>query len=40
MLTSMCDESCSHQLPHHQCEVGGNGHHPVLEILVQFTAVL
>ena len=39
-LTSVCDESGSDQLTNEDCEVGGDGHHTVLEVVVQLGAVL
>jgi len=36
----MRDETGSDQLAHHHSQVGGDGHHSVLQIVVQLSAVL
>ncbi len=36
----MRDKACAHELPDQHCQVGRDGHHPALQILVQLTPVL
>ena len=34
-VTCMCDEACPHQLPHHQGQVRGYGHHAILQVVIE-----
>ena len=38
-LTGMSHKSRAHQLSHHQRQVRGNRHHPILQVLIQLSSV-
>lgn len=38
--TGMWNEAGAHQLAHHHGQVGGDGHHPVLQVVVELRAIL